>query len=195
MKLSKDKYQNLWLPVFLLVIVLVIDYFTPLYVAVGILYSSIILVSLSASKKRILLLAVLASFFIVINFIYFSSRETHMNWIFPVNRMTSLIGLWITTIIAINYKKVVGKMLKERADYSAMLEEIIFTNSHKIRKPLANIVKLVDLMEDKQISVEDIKEMLPMLERSAAELDEVTKEMTDSISSKAYNRDLLSPTL
>lgn len=106
-----------------------------------------------------------------------------------------MIGLWITTIVAINYKKVVHKLLKERADYSAMLEELIFANSHKVRKPLANITKLVDLMEDQQISVEDLKEMLPLLAKSAAELEQVTREMTDAISHKDYNRDLLSPTL
>lgn len=195
MGIPKDRYKNVWLPLFLLVVVLLIDYFTPLHIAVGILYSSTILVSLKASKRRIIGLAIVASIFIIANFIYFSSLESQMNWVFPVNRLTSLIGLWITTFIAINFKKVSERLLKERTDYSAMLEELIFANSHKVRKPLANIVKLVDLMEEENISVEDLKEMLPLLAHSAAELEVVTREMTDSISRKEYNQDLLSPSI
>jgi len=191
----KDNYRNLWLPLLLLFLVMVIDYFTPLYVAAGILYSPIILVSLKASRRRILTLAGIASLFIIINFLYFISIADQLNWIFPVNRITSLIGLWVTTIVAINYKQVAEKRLKDRTDYTETLEQIIFINSHKVRKPLANIVKLAELMQDQQVSENDIREMLPLLSASAAELEEVTRKMTDAISSKDYNRDLLSPTL
>jgi len=191
----KDNYRNLWLPLLLLFLVMVIDYFTPLYVAVGILYSPIILVSLKASRRRILTLAGIASLFIIINFLYFIAIADQPNWVFPVNRITSLIGLWVTAIVAINYKQVAEKRLKDRTDYTETLEQIIFINSHKVRKPLANIVKLAELMQDQQVSENDIREMLPLLSASAAELEEVTRKMTDAISSKDYNRDLLSPTL
>lgn len=192
---SKNTYKNLWLPVVLLLTVMIIDYFTPLYVAVGVLYSSVILVSLRESRIRIMVFAIIATSFIVINFLYFNNIVETTHWIFPINRLTSLIGLWVTTIIALNYKQVAGKLLKERTDYAETLEEIIFANSHKVRKPLANIVKLVELMEDEQTSENEIREMLPLLGQSAAELDEVTREMTDAISSKEYNRNLLSPSI
>lgn len=192
---SKSTYKYLWLPVVLLLTVMIIDYFTPLYVAVGVLYSAVILVSLRESKMRIMVLAIIATSFIVINFMYFNNIVEHPHWVFPINRLTSLIGLWVTTVIALNYKQVVDKLLKERTDYSETLEEIIFANSHKVRRPLANIVKLVELMKDEQASDKDIKEMLPLLGQSAAELEGVTREMTDAISSKDYNRELLSPSI
>ncbi|SEB17153.1 hypothetical protein [Pedobacter hartonius] len=186
-------YKSLFLPVLLLFAMMVLDYFTPLCLAVGILYSAVVLVSLRESTRRIVVLSAIACFFIIINFMYFNIMMDDPHWTFLINRATSLIGLMATTLVAINYKKVVEKLLKERTNYSATFDDVIFANSHKVRRPLANIISLVELLNDNHTIEKDVKEMLPLLGQSAAELDAATREMTSAISSHKYISHLLFP--
>lgn len=175
---SVEKSKYLLLAIFLLLLVCVLDYFTPLDVAVGILYTSIILVALRESRKTIFLLATIATLLIMINFLYFNALATVSHWVFPVNRLISIIGLWVTTTIALNYKSVQEKLLKERIEYTETLEEVLFVTSHRVRNPVANIVKIVEMMGNDHISVKNLKEMIPFLGKSAEELDTVVKDMT-----------------
>jgi len=175
---SVEKSKYLLLAIFCLLFVCVLDYFTPLDVAIGILYTSIILIVLRETKKTILLLTIIATLLIIINFVYFNAIATFSHWVFPVNRLISIIGLWVTTTVALNYKILQEKLLKERIEYTETLEEVIFVTSHRVRNPVANIVKIVEIMGDDHISVKNLKEMIPFLGKSAEELDTVIKDMT-----------------
>jgi two-component system CheB/CheR fusion protein len=53
-----------------------------------------------------------------------------------------------------------------------VLEEIAFIQSHEIRRPLANILGLVQLLDKEQLSAENA-EIINYLDKSAQELDEI----------------------
>lgn len=173
---SVKKSKHLLLAIFCLLLVCVLDYFTPLDVAVGVLYTSIILVALRETKKTILFLTIISTLLIIINFLYFNVTTTH--WVFPINRLISIIELWVTTAVALNYKSIQEKLLKEKIEYTETLEEVIFVTSYRVRNPVANIVKIVEIMGDDHISVKNLKEMIPFLGKSAEELDTAIKDMT-----------------
>lgn len=173
---QKSKYPIFGM--FCLLLVCILDYFTPLDVAVGILYTSLILFSLRETKKTILLLSTIATLLIIINFLYFNAISNTSHWVFPVNRLISIIGLWVTTTVALNYKNLQESLLKERVAYTETLEEVLFVTSHRVKKPVANIIKIVEIMEDDHISVRNLKEMVPFLNQSAEELNAVVKDMT-----------------
>ena len=57
------------------------------------------------------------------------------------------------------------------------LEEIAFTTSHVIRKPLANILALADMLNSELITDAHIKEVITHLETSTHRLDEAVKDI------------------
>ncbi|WP_129714853.1 histidine kinase dimerization/phospho-acceptor domain-containing protein [Pedobacter sp. SYP-B3415] len=60
---------------------------------------------------------------------------------------------------------------------SSQLDEIGFIQSHKVRKPLANILALSDLLSENSSSSEQA-EFLKLLRQSAGELDQVIREIS-----------------
>ena len=67
-------------------------------------------------------------------------------------------------------------------DHIAGLEEMMFMTSHKVRKPVANILGLTALLEGFIRSPARLRKMIKYLKLSAEELDGFTKELTAFIS-------------
>lgn len=191
------KYQKqLMLAEMCFLFVFILDALTPLKVAggIGILYMVVVLISMYESKKAILYTALFATLLIIIKYICFSiylhpSQQSGI----PFNRIISIIGLWIAVIVALKSKQFDELLLTQKSEYTKTIKEIIYINSHKVRKPVTNIVKLVELMEDNNLSDNQARELMVYLRQSAQELEVATKEMTDTISRKRYNRRLLLP--
>lgn len=65
------------------------------------------------------------------------------------------------------------------------LEEMMFTVSHKVRKSVANILGIADLLRtDKSLTVEELNEMLDIIIESAKSLNISTKELSNFIHNK-----------
>lgn len=74
---------------------------------------------------------------------------------------------------------------KNRIEYLQMLEELLFSLSHKIRKPVANIQAIVHILDgDDEISEADLKECLSYLNHSNQELDAYIHEMNNLLADK-----------
>ncbi|WP_146186454.1 hypothetical protein [Pedobacter sp. HMWF019] len=144
------------------------------------------------SKKIIICVASLSTALIILNYLYFSSDLPVSQWMFPVNRIISVIGLWVATAIALDYKKVRNQLSNQTTSYTETLEEIIFITSHKVRNPVTNIVKIVELMDDEDLTEQNVKEMMFYLRKSVKDLESATREMTDHICDKEYNQNVLS---
>ncbi len=72
-----------------------------------------------------------------------------------------------------------------RIEYLQMLEELLFSLSHKIRKPVANIQAIVQILDgDDEISEADLKECLSYLNHSNQELDAYIHEMNNLLADK-----------
>lgn len=64
------------------------------------------------------------------------------------------------------------------------LEEYAFITSHNLRRPLANILGLVQLFDEKKSDDDLNKEVIEKLKTSAEELDEVIKQTTKVLNKK-----------
>ncbi|GAB3181017.1 GAF domain-containing protein [Telluribacter humicola] len=69
--------------------------------------------------------------------------------------------------------------ITERKEYSRTLEQILFDISHVLRKPIANMVNLVTIIQDYGLDEETQKEYINMLKAVADELDEYTRQLND----------------
>lgn len=72
---------------------------------------------------------------------------------------------------------VVSITAHEYEEQQRLLEKIAWIQSHKVRKPLANIIGLIDLMNKNADN--ESRDIITMLKSSSAELDEVIREITD----------------
>lgn len=86
-------------------------------------------------------------------------------------------GDGIYHLIGIQLFDVVSITAHEYEEQQRLLERISWIQSHKVRKPLANILGLSDLIS-KNANEED-KIVIKMLNDSAKELDAIIKEITD----------------
>lgn len=93
-------------------------------------------------------------------------------------------GKGVYHMIGIQLFDVVSITAQEYEEQQRLLEKISWVQSHKVRKPLANILALSDLLS-KNANDED-KLILKMLTDSSKELDEVVKEIVE-LSSKSRN--------
>lgn len=85
------------------------------------------------------------------------------------NNQYHLFGIQLFDVVSIT--------AHEYEEQQRLLEKIVWIQSHKVRKPLANILGLTDLI-DKQSQGEE-KDIINMLKESAKELDVVVKEITE----------------
>ncbi|WP_247235745.1 GAF domain-containing protein [Telluribacter sp. SYSU D00476] len=67
----------------------------------------------------------------------------------------------------------------ERKEYARTLEQILFDISHVLRKPIANMVNLVTIIQDYGLDEETQKEYMSMLKAVSDELDIYTRQLND----------------
>jgi len=66
-----------------------------------------------------------------------------------------------------------------KLQYLATMEEMLFTISHKFRKPIVNIFALINVMNGGPLTEQKIKEYLPYFQSFATELDSYIREVND----------------
>lgn len=71
-----------------------------------------------------------------------------------------------------------------RIQYVNALEEMLFTVSHKFRKPVANYKTIANALRSKNITVQEVLDCVPFISDSADELDEYIHELNDFLHGK-----------
>ncbi len=72
-------------------------------------------------------------------------------------------------------------------DYIDVLEQILSDISHIIRRPVATILGLTNLIEDTNLNEISIKEISEQLKIAAKEMDDYTRELNDAYNEKKLN--------
>lgn len=88
------------------------------------------------------------------------------------NNLTGFMGMQTD----ITERKLREKQIKEQNE---VLKEIAFVQSHTLRRPIANILGLIDLMKEQEKNTEMFDAYLKHLETSAQETDEVIHQIVD----------------
>lgn len=130
-----------------LLIVFIIDIFAPQGLGVDILYLSSILLVSEQDTRTIVGFTILACVFILIDedifMIKSAQADTALEW---ANRLISIFAILMTSLIAVRYQKSKVERLKKEKRYINDLKEMMYMTSHEVRKPLANILGLIDIM-------------------------------------------------
>lgn len=155
-----------------LLAVFLINILTPPEFVIDILYVCSIVLVFRQNTKTILCFSVAACILIVINALFFDVViGPHMSlWI---NRLVSLVAIGITSYIAIHYRGQTKASTRQQQQYITALEAMLFMMSHEVRKPVANILGLVEDVRtnNANLSEADIRELCTHLQTSATELD------------------------
>jgi K+-sensing histidine kinase KdpD len=162
-----------------LAIVFIIDIITPQAFVVDILYICCILLVYRQTNKTIISFSTIACVLIFIDALFFNHNGKFelSDW---VNRGISVLAISVVSYISILYGKLnrAGR-LKEK-QHLEDLKEMLFITSHKVRKPVANIMGLIESLNDvnADFSADDLKKSYVYLQLSANELDNFLKELS-----------------
>jgi len=174
--ISTDKIK--YLAVVSLLTVFIINIFIPPDFIIDIFYLCSILIVFKQNTQTIIGFSVAACVLIAINAIFFDLGFKHSAFLW-INRGISLFAISITSYMAVHYRKQTkANMLKEH-QYLKALEEMLFMTSHQVRKPVANILGLIETtkMNRNNLSAGDVKELFQHLQFSSNELDNFLKEL------------------
>ncbi|MES2329897.1 MAG: hypothetical protein V4539_09860 [Bacteroidota bacterium] len=75
-------------------------------------------------------------------------------------------------------------------EYITGLKEMMFVTSHKVRKPVANILGICAQLEGTAISPSELTEWVKQMKQSAVILDAFTKELTSLITDLGHKADI-----
>lgn len=128
-----------------LLIVFVIDIITPPAFVVDILYLCCIMLVFKQDTKTIISFSTAACLLIVIYALIFN-HKTGLNLSELVNRGISILAILIVSYIAIYYRKLNQLTRLKEEQHLRNLKEMLFLTSHHVRKPVANILGLIENM-------------------------------------------------
>jgi signal transduction histidine kinase len=159
-----------------LLIVFVINILTPPAFVIDMLYVCSIVLVFRQDTKTILGFSAAAGALILINALFIDTAIEHSMSLW-INRLISLVAIGITSYIAIHYRRQTQaaalKKLEQEQRYITELEAMLFMMSHQVRKPVANILGLIDLLcvHRGDFSEDETEQLCAYLQSSAAEFD------------------------
>jgi light-regulated signal transduction histidine kinase (bacteriophytochrome) len=80
----------------------------------------------------------------------------------------------------------------ELKEYITGLKEMMFVTSHKVRKPVANILGICSQLEGASISSAELSDWVKQMKQSAVMLDAFTKELTSLMTDLGHKADVKS---
>ncbi len=177
-----------------LLAVFIINILTPPNFVIVILYLCSIVLVFKQDTRTILCFSGAACMLIVINALFFDT-EIEQSTSLWINRGISAVAIAITSYIAVHYRKQTQAGIRREHQYLQALEAMLFMTSHQVRKPVANILGLIETMDKDcaHLSADDIHELCAHLQSSANELDAFVKELNAFIeqTEEDHNRGLI----
>lgn len=98
--------------------------------------------------------------------------------------IVTIIGAVLGVIaILVSYRNIKQKNRFQKLLHQARSKELAFINSHQVRKPLANILGLCNLAENKGLSTEEMQEYFKQVHKQAQEMDYKLKDVEKKLNS------------
>jgi light-regulated signal transduction histidine kinase (bacteriophytochrome) len=157
------------------------DILMPFGIAIAVLYTLCILLVVRASRRNIMIIAVLATVFSLIKFLYYLNQDTA--YYFIVNRGIALIAIWATTFLALKFSllKRQEKMITRIHRQNKESEQFLYIASHDLNEPLRTIKGLSDLLNEryKALLDSDGQELLHYIGNSADRMGSLIRSLLD----------------
>lgn len=174
--MRKNSIPRPYLAAATLLCIFVIDLFAPEGLGVDILYLCAILLVSEQPPRTIIGFTLAACLLILVDEdIFLGGKLTAASYLDWANRLISVLAIAATAFIAVRYQRSKTAKVKKTQQYLQDLEAMLFMTSHEVRKPLANVLGLIDVLE---LDEADRQQCLKDLRRSATELDELVRRLS-----------------
>ena len=154
-----------------LLIVFIIDAVTPSEFTGDILYLCCLLLVFKESVRTMICFSAAACVLIIVN-IFLNLKLTYDVYYY-INRGLSLFAILIATYLAVHNRRLSVAGIQKQKENLRALEEMLFITSHQVRKSVANILGLIEIINSygAGLSVPDLQKHCRYLSFSACELD------------------------
>jgi signal transduction histidine kinase len=163
-----------------LVIVAAIDMVIPGEYVVDIVYLCCTLLVFREKPQTIIGFSIAACLLILINALFQNSLKLSLAaW---TNSLISILAIITIAYITIQFRKLDELSRMKELEYLKAMEEMLFITSHKVRKPVANIFALAEIINvEDDLSETELKVICQHFISSANDLDDVTNELNSFI--------------
>lgn len=166
----------------IVIFVFIADFLIPIGFSVGVLYLIALPVLILEKKKTVLLFAFSISIMILLNLFYFATPSTPFH--IYINRFFAVLSVAVISYVLIRYK-----ILKDRNEgikeaKRKTLEELLFMTNHKVRRPIATLSGISQVIESSGFSEEEKEQVVQLMQKPIHELEKFTKELTALIEIK-----------
>ena len=163
-----------------LILVFVVDIVTPIGLGVNMLYLFCFFLILEENRSYILGFGVLIIGALLVHMVM--NYNKIWNWMILLDEWISIFVILLTMYVNLKYRGLQKKANKEREAYVKSLEEMLFITSHKIRKPVASCLGLIQITQFEALKKDELQFVFNHLKSNADELNGFTKELTDFMS-------------
>lgn len=177
-----------------LVAVFTINTLFPFILIGDLLYLACVVLVFQQTKQIIVGFSIAAFLLIAANIVMHDNagKISTLEW---ANHILSLaLAIFIMVYIAVNERKQNQLAKRKEQRHLESLEEMLFMTSHKVRKPVANIMGLMTLMtDDNDLSEAELQTYFKYLNVAVMEVDDFLKELSTFIeqSGKPLPADLI----
>ena len=186
----KNKLNFKTLASLTIVIISIIDFYTPLGTAIGVLYLTPMTMIIDQKKSTIYIFSFISTTLILFKFFYFQNQNTHIS--IYSDRIISVVALWVVTFILVEHKTQRNKTEKIILEHNTSITGMLFKINHKIRHSVSQILGLTYTLLKLPIdSKDEMEELLNYIQDSTQELDLQTKELIEfMIQEKQFDQSL-----
>ena len=173
-------YKIPYIAAICLVGVFIINTLFPFILIGDLLYLGCVVIVFQQTKQIIVGFSIAAFLLIAANVIMnnHAGKIGVLEW---ANHMLSLaLAVFIMVYIAVNERKQNQLAKQKEQRYLQSLEEMLFITSHKVRKPVANIIGLMTLItaDDSMPSANELEDYFKYLSVAVIEVDDFLKELS-----------------
>ncbi|MFV8392028.1 hypothetical protein [Flavobacterium sp. LB2P6] len=188
--ITKNKLNFKTLASLIIVILSILDFYTPLGTAIGVLYLIPMTMIIDQKKSTLYFFSFISTTLILFKFFYFQNQNTHIS--IYSDRIISVFALWIVTFILIKHKTQRNKTEKLIIEHNTSITGMLFKINHKIRHSVSQILGLTYTLLKLPIdSRDEMEELLNYIQDSTQKLDLQTKELIEfMIQEKQFDQSL-----
>lgn len=186
-KINSNKQTLLW-GIISLFVVSIIDILTPPEYVFNGLYLCCILIVFKQRPMAIIGFSIVSALIILTNVLFFDHlfKLTLVAW---MNRAVALVALAITSILALLYRWQMQKDSLKDQQQIANLEKMLFMVSHQVRKPVANVIGLSEIIKTSdELSTGELKLIINSLSTAVEEMDNYIRDLDKFMNNTAADR-------
>ena len=174
--------NNIAISTLIILSIFIIDYFTPLGMAIGVLYVTA-MVCLINEPPRIIYRFAIALSILILSILIFRKE---ISWMVLANRIISIITIWTTalTMIRLGINKKTSRLNNELTAKNKEINDLIKIVAHDLKNPIHNITNLSELLtaeltKDKNTNKQAL-EYVNYIDFSAFHLNDITTKILEN---------------